>query len=66
MISTLYSLTLLGTLLFGLVLLVVGIVLLLKLKNKLAGSLVSAVGLMTSSFSVLIFLFLTVTSITVR
>jgi len=54
-------LLLLGMLLFGLVLLAIGVVLLFKVKNKLAGALVSAVGLVTSSFSVLVFLFVTLT-----
>ena len=59
-------LPLLGMLLFGLVLLAIGGVLLFKVKNKLAGALVSAAGLVTSSFSILIFLFFTITSSTVR
>ncbi len=59
-------LPLLGILLSGLVLLAIGVVLLFKVKNKLAGALVSAVGLVTSSFPVLVFLFLTVTNSSAR
>lgn len=58
-------LLLLGMLLFGLVLLAIGVVLLFKVKNKLAGAFVSAVGLVTSSFSVLVFLFLMVARVSV-
>lgn len=58
-------LLLLGMLLFGLVLLAIGVVLLFKVKNKLAGALISAVGLVISSFSVLVFLFFMITRSTV-
>ncbi len=56
------ELALLGMLLFGLVLLVIGVVLLFKEKNKLTGALISTAGLVISSLPVLIYLFLTVTS----
>jgi len=62
LISMLYLLPLLSTLLFGLVLLSIGIVLLFKVKNKLAGMLVSAVGLVFTLLPVAVFLFLTVTT----
>ncbi len=48
-------------LLFGLVLLAVGIVLLLKVKNKLAGILVSALGLLFTLSPFVIYLFLVIT-----
>lgn len=51
-------------LLTGLVLLAVGIVVLLKSKNKLAGWVVMAVGGVFTLFSVAIFLMLTITSST--
>jgi len=60
--SMLYLLPLLGTLLFGLVMLSIGIVLLLKVKNKLAGILGVAVGLVFTLFPVAIFIFLTITT----
>lgn len=60
--SMLFLLPLLGTMLFGLSLLSIGIVLLFKVKNKLAGMLVSAVGLVFTLFPVAIFLFLTVST----
>jgi len=56
--SMLFLLPLLGTLLFGLVLLAVGIVLLLKVKNKLAGILVAALGLVFTLSPFVIYLFL--------
>ena len=52
----LFILPLLVALFFGLVLLAVGIALLLKLKNKLVGSLFIAVGLVMGLFSTLVFL----------
>lgn len=60
--SIISLLPLLGTLLFGLVLLSIGIVLMLKVKNKLAGILVIAVGLVFTLFPIAIFLFLTITT----
>lgn len=51
-----------GLLLFGLVLLAVGIVLLIKAKNKLAGALATAIGFVFTLFSVAVFLFLTITT----
>lgn len=51
-----------GLLLFGLVILAVGIVLLIKAKNKLAGALATAIGLVFTMFSVAVFLFLTITT----
>jgi hypothetical protein len=56
------SILLLSVLLFGLTLLGVGIVLLFKLKNKLAGLLAIAVGLGFSLFSSAIILALVVTT----
>jgi hypothetical protein len=58
------TILLLTILLTGLVLLAVGIVLLLKAKNKLAGWVVAAVSLVFTLFSVAIFLsFIITTSI---
>jgi hypothetical protein len=54
MISMLYLLPLLGMLLFGLVQLAIGVVLLFKVKNKLAGGLVVAGG---AAFTVIPILF---------
>jgi len=58
------TIILLAILLIGLVLLAVGIVLilLLKAKNKLAGWVIAAVGLVFTIFSSAIFLMLTVTT----
>ncbi len=56
------TIILLAILLVGLVLLAVGIVLLLKAKNKLAGWVIVAVGLVFTMFSSAIFLMLTVTT----
>lgn len=56
------TILLLAILLTGLVLLAVGIVLLLKAKNKLAGAVVAAVGLVFTLFSVAIFLSLIITT----
>ncbi len=56
------TLVLLTILLTGLVLLVAGIVVLIKSRNKLAGWLVVAVGAVFTLFSVAIFLMLTITS----
>jgi len=58
----LYELALLVSLLFGLILLAIGAVLLIKVKNKIAGLLVSAVGLVFTMFPIAIFLFLTITT----
>ncbi len=52
---------LIGVMLLGLVLLATGIVLLLKLKNKLAGGLTSAAGAVLTIFPVLILLGLVIT-----
>jgi hypothetical protein len=56
------TILLLAILLTGLVLLAVGIILLLKAKNKLAGWVVAAVGLVFTLFSVAIFLSLIITT----
>jgi len=56
------TILLLAILLTGLVLLAVGIVILLKSKNKLAGWVALAVGLVFSLFSAAIFLMLTITT----
>ncbi len=56
------TILLLAILLTGLVLLAVGIVLLLKVKNKLAGWVVTTVGLVFTLFSVAIFLSLIITT----
>ena len=53
-----YVLLLLGSFLFGLILLTLGAVLLLKVKNKLAGILVIAVGLAFTLCPLAIYLFL--------
>jgi len=53
---------LLGVLLFGLILLAVGVVLLIKVKNKLAGFLAIAVGLVFTLVSLTIFLSLIITT----
>ena len=53
---------LLGVLLFGLILLAVGVVLLIKVKNKLAGILAIAVGLIFTLVSLIIFLSLIITT----
>jgi len=58
MLSMLYTLPLLGSILFGVVLLALGVVLLFKVKNKLAGILVIAVGLVFSLLPVAVYLFL--------
>lgn len=59
--SLLFLLPLLGMMLFGLVLLAVGIVLLLKVKNKLAGVTVATLGLVFTLSTFVIYLFLTTT-----
>ena len=59
--SILFLLPLLGMMLFGLVLLAVGIVLLLKVKNKLAGITVATLGLVFTLSPFVIYLFLTAT-----
>ena len=56
------TILLLGVLLFGLILLAVGIVLLIKVKNKLAGFLAIAVGLVFTLVSLTIFLSLIITT----
>ena len=53
---------LLGVLLLGLILLAVGVVLLIKVKNKLAGFLAIAVGLVFTLVSLTIFLSLIITT----
>jgi uncharacterized membrane protein len=58
MLSMLYTLPLLGSLLLGLILLALGVVLLFKVKNKLAGILVIAVGLVFSLLPIAVYLFL--------
>lgn len=57
------ELILLGTLLLGLVLLAVGIVLLFRLPNKLAGALTTAVGAVFTFFPVIILLALITISV---
>ena len=56
------TILLLGVLLFGLILLAAGVVLLLKVKNKLAGLLAIAVGLVLTLASSAIFLALVITT----
>ena len=56
------TILLLGVLLFGLILLAVGVVLLIKVKNKLAGLLAIAVGLVFTLVSLIIFLSLIITT----
>lgn len=60
MLSMLYILPLLGSLLFGLILLTLSVVLLVKVKNKLAGILIMVVGLAFSLLPVAIYLYLMV------
>ena len=50
---------LLSGVLFGLILLAIGAVLLIRLKNKLAGILVMTVGLVLTLFPIAIYLFFT-------
>ena len=56
------TILLLGVLLLGLILLTVGVVLLIKVKNKLAGFLAIAVGLVFTLVSLTIFLSLIITT----
>ena len=56
------TILLLGVLLFGLILLAIGVVLLIKVKNKLAGLLAIAVGLVFTLVSLIIFLALIITT----
>jgi len=56
----LYTVLLFGTLLLGLILLVIGVVLLLKVSNKLPGWLVIAAGLLFTFSPIAIFLALTI------
>ncbi len=56
-----YILLLLGNLLFGLILLVIGAFLLLRMKNKIAGILVMAVGLALALCPLAVFLFEVIT-----
>jgi len=56
------TILLLGVLLFGLILLAVGVVLLIKVKNKVAGLLAIAVGLVFTLVSLTIFLSLIITT----
>jgi len=56
------TLLLSGVLLLGLVLLAIGVVLLIKNKNKLAGALTTAIGLVFTIFPIVIYLFLTITT----
>ncbi len=51
-----------GGLLLGLVLLAAGIVLLIKVKNKIAGALVTAIGVVFTILPIVVFLALTVTT----
>ena len=59
--SMLYLLPLLGMLLFGLVLFAIGVVLLLKVKNKIAGGLAIAIGAVFTISPLAIYLFLMTT-----
>ena len=61
MILSMLYLLLLGGLLFGLILLVTGVILLLKLKNKLAGILVLVIGLAFTLGPLAVFLFQVIT-----
>ncbi len=56
------TLLLLSVLLLGLVTSAIGIVLLIKAKNKIAGALVTTMGLVFTLFPIGIFLFLTITT----
>lgn len=56
------TILLVGVFLFGLILLAAGVVLLLKVKNKLAGLLAIAVGLIFTLVSLAIFLSLVITT----
>jgi hypothetical protein len=62
LIPVFYIILLLGLMLLGLVLLAIGIVLLLKLKNKLAGALTTAVGAVFTLFPTVILLALVTTT----
>jgi hypothetical protein len=55
----LYILLLAGALLVGLILLIVGVILLLRVKNKIAGLLVGAVGLVFTFLPLAAILYLT-------
>ena len=61
MILSMLYLLLLGGLLFGLILLVTGVILLLKLKNKTAGILVLVIGLVFTLGPLAVFLFQVIT-----
>jgi magnesium-transporting ATPase (P-type) len=56
------TLLLVIALLLGLVLLVTGVVLLIKTKNKIAGATVTAIGLVFTVLPIVIFLALTITT----
>ena len=56
------TILLLGFLLFGLILLAIGVVLLLKVKNKLAGLLAIAIGLVFTLVTSTIFLSLVIST----
>ncbi len=56
-----YFVLLFGAMLVGLLLMVIGIVLLLKLKNKLPGGITAALGAAFTILPMAIFLYLTVT-----
>lgn len=56
------TILLLGLLLLGLVTSAIGIVLLIKIKNKIAGALVTIIGMVFTLFPIGIFLFLTITT----
>ncbi len=51
---------LLGCLLLGLILLAIGVVLLLKLQNKLPGLLFTGIGAVVTLFTIVVFSFLTI------
>jgi hypothetical protein len=58
------SLLLLGILLFGLVLLAIGVILLLKTKNRFVGMLAIAIGLVFTILPLVIFLMLAISTTT--
>jgi len=62
MMFPLYILLLIGSLLLGLVLLATGVILLIKVKNKIAGILVTAAGLAFTLFPIAGFMFFAITS----
>jgi hypothetical protein len=57
-----YELALLSSLLFDLILIAIGVVLLIKLKNKIVGMFIGAIGLVFILLPIATFLFLTITT----